>query len=301
MRAFDLADIDVRFEVERIRARRFNKVSEYIRLIEKDAMFSANACRDRYTAIINGSAVIPTDEDDDPDSRRMEMEKYRQERETVRAAEQAKRDKKEAEQQRIKDEARFRVAKKNANTAARRDAEQQLKADRAVKRAAQASIKAQKSSEYKKKKLERQTALEAKKAADEAERSRKVRQRQRAQAYSLANIPDITTDTPDPRVGLSLSDLKMLCAERKLPKVSVQGCSATELIKRLKDAEEKLTSAELKTLVKAKGIGLGGTKVQMQYQLAKASAMDCDSYDRRYEGSGADGDDVEMSDGDEFD
>jgi hypothetical protein len=161
MRAFDLADLEIRFEIERLRALRFKRVSDYMRRLGKDTVFSANACRERYISLFNGTAVIPTDQDDDPIARRLEMEKYRQKREAMRAAEQARKDEEEAEQQRIKQETRSRHAKKAADIAARRDAAQQAKADRAIKRAGQATLKAQKASKHNKKKAERQAALEA--------------------------------------------------------------------------------------------------------------------------------------------
>jgi hypothetical protein len=249
MRAYDLADIEIRFEMERLRAWRFKKVSEYMRVLNKSAMFSANACRDRYISFVKGSAVIPTDQDDNPDARRLEMKMYRREREAARAAEQAEKDKKEAKQQRIKEEARARHAKKAADTAARRDVVAQDKANRAVKRAAQASIRAQKSSEYRKKKAERHAALQAKRDADEAEKVCKERRRAKAKACSLANTKNITANSPDPRTNLSFEDLKVLCADRQL---STQARGKMELLKRLRDADQALKSTDLKALAKAK-------------------------------------------------
>jgi len=286
MRAYDLADIEIRYEMERLRAWRFKKVSDYMRRLNKEALFSADACRERYIAVINGTAVIPADQDDDPDARRLEMEMYRQEREAVRAAEQAEKDKKEAEQQRIKDEARARSAKKAAETATRRNKLAQEKADRAVKRAAQASIKAQKASENDKTKAQRHASLRKKKNDEQ----RKEREKARAKAWSLTAVKDKTDDSPDPRADLSFSDLQKLCKDRKL---LTEARSKTGLLNRLKDADQELTSAQLKALIKKKGMGLGGSKVQMRYQLAIAAAMDCPSY----RGPGAEAnDDEEMSD-----
>jgi len=48
-----------------------------MRRLNKDALFSALACRERYNAIIEGTARIPTEVDDDPDARRAEMENFR--------------------------------------------------------------------------------------------------------------------------------------------------------------------------------------------------------------------------------
>ncbi|KAF2687213.1 hypothetical protein K458DRAFT_429165 [Lentithecium fluviatile CBS 122367] len=288
MRAYDLADIEIRYEIERICAWRFKKVSEYMRRLDKSAMFGANACRERYTAMIDGTAVIPTDQDDDPDARRLEMEMFRQKREVERAVEQAEKDKKEAQQQRIKDEARSRQAKKAAETAVRRDKMRQEKANRAVKRAAQASIRAQKSSAHKKKKAERHAAIRAEKDAEEAE---KLRKKVRTEALNPKNF---MADSPDPRADLSFDDLQMLCADRDLSKKG----GKTEILRRLIAADEALKTTELKALLRSKGISLGGNNTQMRLQLALANAMGCPSY----QGPGAineaaeEGDDEELSD-----
>jgi hypothetical protein len=270
MQAYDLADIEIRYEMERLRAWRFKKVSEHIRRLNKEALFSAKACRDRYAALVNGTAIIPTDQDDNPDARRLEMETYRQEREAARAAEPAKKEKKEAEQQRIKDETRARGVKKAAETAARRNKMAQEKADRAVKRAAQASVRAQRALENDKKKAGQHASYQKKEDGKNKERSRA-----RAKACSLATIKDVIDGSSDPRANLSFTDLQKLCKDRKL---STEARRKTELLSHLMDADQQLTSVQLKSLIQRKGIGLGGTESRMRYQLAVAAAFDCPSY-----------------------
>jgi hypothetical protein len=299
MHAFDLADIEIRYEMERLRARRFNKVSEYMRRLDKEAVFSKDACRDRYTSIVNGTAVIPIEQSDDPDARRMEAEAFREEREAIRLAEQAEKDKKETYKERIKREALARGAVKQAAIAERRNKEAQEKADRAVKRAAQASIKAQQAAENDKKKAERNALIQAKKQQEEI----KKRQHARRHFLRIAAVEDKDDDSPDPRADLDIDDLRRLCVERKISTHLTR--NKEEILQRLRDKDQELNQAQLKALIKKKGLSLGGTKAQMRYQLAVAACIDCTSYKgpgselRNGGGAGTRDDDGEDEDEDE--
>lgn len=245
MRAYDLADIDIRYEMERLRAWRFRKVAEYMRRIDKNTLFSANACRDRYSALMQGTAMIPTDVDDDPDATRLKREKYRQEREKVRAAEQATKAQKEAEEQRVKDEARLRSVRKAAETAAKRNAIAQEKAERAITRAAKASMRAKESAEHNMKKAQRHAMVESKRLADQAAKAKKEFERKRLKALSRSGVKDVTESTPDPRAGLSLADLQKLCRDRM---IAVGDDGKAEMVRQLRDADKKLKVSELRDL-----------------------------------------------------
>ncbi|KAJ4305517.1 hypothetical protein N0V90_001048 [Kalmusia sp. IMI 367209] len=267
LRAYDLADIEIAYEIERLRAWRFKKAAEWMRRINKESVFSAKACHERYSALLDGTAAIPCDQDDNPDARHAAMAQFRDEREATREQKQAEKDHKEAEIQRIKEEAQARQAKKAAETATKRAIEANEKANRSMQRAAAAQLKYQQAEENKKKKAETAAAKEAKKAASAREKKFK-------EDFKLSNFKHVTESTPDPRAGLALTDLRRLCAARKL---DIMGRNDA-LLQRLRDADDMLKSRQLIDMCKAKGVPTGGTKIQMKYQLALAAAHECASY-----------------------
>lgn len=275
MRAYDLADIEIRSEIERLRAWRFRKVAEHMRRLSKDTMFSANACRDRYVSLIDGTAVIPIDEDDDPVARRAEMEHRYAELEAKEEAEIKAKMEKEAEELRSKAEAEARHAQWAADTAARRSAAEQAKAVRDENRAAKAKVRKQRSLEKENKKRERELASQAKKTAAAAEKQRKERENELRKAYGRTALKDLRPDFPDPRARVSIVDLQKLCMDRS---IVIEGKSKEELVKSLRTNDDQIKTKDLKQMIKEKGLPLGGTKVQMIYQLALAAARSCASF-----------------------
>ena len=112
-----------------------------MRRLNKNALFSATACRERYSALIEGTARIPTELDDNPEMRRAEMRAYRAAREKARRKEEVERILKEATEAKLKDEIKSRKAQKaeeSANKRAQREAE---KVQRARERAEKAKIR----------------------------------------------------------------------------------------------------------------------------------------------------------------
>jgi hypothetical protein len=284
LQAYALADIEVNYEVERIRAWRYRKVSEYMRRLNKDALFSATACRERYNALIDGTARIPTEIDDDPDTRRLELETYRQSREDTRIKAQEEKDAKEASERTDKDEARTLHAQKAEETAFKRHKKNEEKAQRAMARAAAAQVLTQRSGENVAAKTQRNLQLKKQKTVDE---KKVVKGKGKAPVAATTKpapnpnntltVPNdkVTADTPDPRSYLSARDLTKMCADRGIPAL---GKSEAQLLADLRDADEEWSLNDLKKMCRSKGLNATGSKLQMKYRLAFAAAQVCQSF-----------------------
>ncbi|KAH9877360.1 hypothetical protein IAQ61_002725 [Plenodomus lingam] len=277
MRAFALADIETNYEIERARAWRFRKVSDYMRRLNKDALFSANACRDRYNAITCGTAAIPTEEDDDPDTRRAEREAFCFAREEVRNKEKAEKDAQEAIENKAKEEARAAHAQRSEEVANRIAEKEAAVAQRLIKRAATAQIRAQKASANKTAKTQRNQQIKKQKALADAKVNKATGKRasSTSTAVTLPAMKDVTLDTPDPRGYLSLHDLREMCEDRGF---EVTGKNKDKLVQDLKDADEEWNKEDLTKMCRAKGLAINGTKLQMKYRMAMAAAKSYPSF-----------------------
>ncbi|KAL1800409.1 hypothetical protein ACET3X_000751 [Alternaria dauci] len=274
IQAYALADIEVNYEIERIRAWRFRKVSEYMRRLNRDALFSALACRERYNAIMEGTARIPTEVDDDPDARRAEMENFRMTREKTRNEEKAKQDALEAAEAKAKDEARFRNAQKAEDIANKRANKESEKARRAMTRAAQAQIRAARAMENVNNKAQRNAQLKNQKKTPETKKpitNKNV-------PLTRTNTKKVPSETPDPRSYLSVPDLKKICEDRGLD-VPRNEDKAT-FVQALMDADDEYSQNDFKKMCRAKGLKANGSKLQMKHALALAEAKACDSYEK---------------------
>ena len=310
MQAYELANIEVEYEIERVRAWRFKKVAEYMRRTDKDAIFSEKACRDRYQALLNGTAVIPIDEDDDPDARRMELEAFREERERVRALEIAEKAERQEKEKEMKEEAKMRHAQRAEQVALARERKQEEKAQRAMQRAAQNQMKLQRAQENKIAKMQRVEQIRAQKEAEKLAQERKIRELNKNEVMKLSGIADLRTvnaSTPDPRGYMSVEDLKTLCGQRALKQ---EGKSKAEFVERLRDADDIWNLQQLKTMCRVKGLNTAGTKVQLQYQLAMGEARKFASFgegllatraEQAREAAGGGGDQVGRAVGDPID
>jgi flagellar biosynthesis GTPase FlhF len=295
MQAHALADIEVNYEVERIRAWRYRKVSEYMRRLKKDALFSANACRERYEALVEGTARIPTEMDDDPDTRRLELENYRQTRAELREKEQTEKDAKEAIERKAKDEARTRNAQKAEETAYKRQQKEEEKAQRAMKRAAAAQVRSQRAKENSAAKAQRNAQLKKQKDAGEKKAPKAAVPTQPASnskgSLNIARRDKLTADTPDPRSYLSLVDLTKMCTDRGIPAL---GKNKNQLVSDLRDADEEWSQNDLQKMCRAKGLATSSNKLQMKYQLAFAAAQVFQSFRASADAAVAAGDDMIM-------
>ncbi|KAF1933077.1 uncharacterized protein M421DRAFT_1638 [Didymella exigua CBS 183.55] len=280
--AYALADIEISYEIERIRAWRFRKVSEYMRRLDTDSHFSANACRVRYGQLISGTARIPCEVDDDPDTRREELEVFRLSRAVEREKEIAEKETRESLEKRVKDAVKIKNAQKAEEIANRRAAKEQEKADRALQRAAQAQLRMQKATENQKAKTERNAQIK-KAAATSKKRGKRAKidadidapAKATASKAKSSKVPKDESETADPRSYLDMTDLTKLCAKRGLPTDRTK----KELVSSLVDADMEWNHEQLKKMCKAKGLNMGGTKTVMFYQLALRAAQSYPSFE----------------------
>jgi hypothetical protein len=298
MQAYALADIEINYEVERMRAWRFRKVSEYMRRLNKEALFSATACRERWNALTEGTARIPTELDDDPDARRLELETFRETREQARNKVQAEKDAKEAIERKAKDEARTRNAQKAEEIAYKRQQKEEEKAQRAMQRAAAAQVRSQRAKEHataraqRNAQIKKQNDAAAKKANKGKGKDKAAPQKTSLSAETL-DLPNskITAETPDPRGYLNVTDLAKMCADRGLV---TTGKEKNELLDSLKDADEEWSQSDLIKLCRAKGLNVSGGKLQMKYHLALAAAQACGSFQAGFDAAHAGDEDMDI-------
>lgn len=77
-----------------------------MRRLDKDSNSSANACRIRHGQLTSGTARIPCDEDDDPETLREEREVFHLSREVKRGKEAVEKETREALEKRIRTKSR---------------------------------------------------------------------------------------------------------------------------------------------------------------------------------------------------
>jgi hypothetical protein len=281
MQANALADIEVNYEIERIRAWRFRKVSEYMRRLNKEALYSATACRERYNSLVDGTARIPTEIDDDPETRRTELENYRESREQARNKERKENDVKEALERKAKDEARTRNAQKAEEIAYKRQQKEEEKAQRAMQRAAAAQVRSQRAVENATAKAQRNAQLKKQKMAAEKKSSQGegkapiATQTSNTSATLALTSTEVTADTPDPRSYLALQDLSTMCADRGM---KIAGKNKEQLLSNLQDADSEWSQQDLKKMCRSKGLNSSDSKLSMRYHLALAAAQVCTSF-----------------------
>jgi hypothetical protein len=274
-----------------------------MRRINKDSLFSANACRTRYSQLMSGTARIPCEIDDDPAARHAELAEFRLSREAARDKEADEQETQEALEKRVKDAAKIKNAQKAEEIANKRATIEQGKANRALQRAAAAQLRMQKAAEIQKAKVERNAQI--KKAASASKKSAPKKQptahtsagpskpptRNAAAAAKIKQEPEPV----DPRSYLNTLDLISMCADRGL---TAKNTTKKELLATLNDADMEYSHDDLRRMCKAKGITPGGTKTVMRYQLAMKSAQMSGSYQAGFqaaaEGEGEDEDEDNM-------
>jgi hypothetical protein len=272
LQAYELANIEVNYEIERIRAWRFRKVSEYMRRLNKDALFSAKACTERYQGLMDGTAKIPSELDDDPQKRMQEMEAFRLEREAIREAERQEKEEKVARERKIKEEARMRNAQKAEEASIRQRAKLDARAEKAMQRAAQSQLKAQRARENEINRKLQMEQLNKEKMEEEEAKKRKHKEMNTNVTLSVnrvASFKTITAETPDPRNYLSIGDLQTLCVERSL---STSGRSKAEFVQRLRDADDAYSLNDIKNMCRSRGLNTAGNKIQLKFNLAMSIA-----------------------------
>ncbi|KAF2281578.1 uncharacterized protein EI97DRAFT_463880 [Westerdykella ornata] len=278
MQAYEFAEMEIRYEIEKARAWRWRKVSEFLRRMDAECIFSEKACRERFIALEEGTAKIPIDEDDDPEARRKEMEEYREGRERARLEEENKKRQEEDLKKRIKEEAKLRSSEKAEALAKKREARQKEKAQKARQKAAKTQMWLARVEENAEQKERRAEELRQKKREEKIKEELALLSRNKNAHVPLtfvADLKNVTAETPDPRIFLDLKDLKHLCKERNL---NDEGSSKEELVKSLRDADDLRPLAELKKMCRMRGLNTAGTKMQQKYQLALAEAKKYPSF-----------------------
>jgi hypothetical protein len=270
-----------------------------MRRLDKNSNFSANACRVRYGQLTSGTARIPCDEDDDPETRREEREVFRQSREEEREKEATEKETQEALEKRVKDGVKIKNAQKAEEIANRRAAREPEKANRALQRAAQAQLRMQKAAENQKAKTERNAQI--KKAAAlpkrRGKRAKTAADADASAAKAIASKPKTSkavelkeeSESVDPRSYLNMTDLTNLCANRGLPTDRTK----KELVASLMDADMEWNHDQLKKMCKAKGLNASSTKTVMRYKLALKAAQSCPSFEAGMRAAEEDKDDEE--------
>jgi hypothetical protein len=264
-----------------------------MRRLNKDALFSALACRERYNAIMEGTARIPTEVDDDPEARRAEMEEFRMIREQIRNEEKAKQDAQDTAEAKAKIEAKFRNAQKAEDVANKRANKEMEKAHRAMTRAAQAQIRAARAKENVNAKAQRNTQLKNQQKSRESKNS--VANKSISPAFT--NTKKVPSETPDPRSYLSVPDLKKMCEDRGLDLPREKDKDG--LVQALMDADNEFSQNDLKKMCRSKGLNANASKSQMKHQLALASAQACGSYEKGVASATAENDGDDEMDMDE--
>jgi hypothetical protein len=245
-----------------------------MRRLNKDALFSALACRERYNSIMEGTARIPTEIDDDPGARRADMEEFRMTREKTRNEEKAKQDVQDAAEAKAKSDTKSRNAQKAEEIANKRAAKESEKAHRAMARAAQAQIRAARAIDNVNTKAQRNTQLKNQKKDREAKKPAA----NKTSPSTLNNSKKVPSETSDPRSYLSVPDLRKMCEDRglDLPRRKKRD----SLVQALMDADDEFSQNDLKKMCRSKGLNANVSKLQMKHQLALASAQAYGSYDK---------------------
>ncbi|KAF2115760.1 hypothetical protein BDV96DRAFT_599328 [Lophiotrema nucula] len=309
MQAIELADIEVSYEVEKAHAKRWSKVSDHMRKLNPDGnAFSATACAARHTSLLNGTAIPPSMEDDDPNARMLELEGNRQ---AFLAKQEADRKAKEDQvrlHKQIAEEARLRQAQKAEEKATSRLEVAKKKAQQAMKRAASQQLKAERAHQNELNKVSTRFLTEiqiARNARLQQEKAAKAA-RQAAKAAAAAapatpkRTPTKSTTTvassskatpkpfspyvasaPDPRMSLSIADLQALCAKRGMSKMDNK--SKVELVGALKAADDLIPYGDLFKKAKKQGITIDNTnrtKPAVLFQMALKEAQGCAPFEK---------------------
>ena len=269
-----------------------------MRRLNKDALFSANACRERYNFLIEGKARIPSELDDDPEASRAEMAACRRECEKARLQKQIEKEAQAALNKKRKEEAADHVSQKAEELANKRVVKEAEKAERARKRTEKAQERAQQTLEVQKKyqarssRAKNQAAVAADISTGEeavtpvekdvppsdntvARTEKVVVPTEKALSPTKKIMAPIekrtvpfTSDTPDPRKSLSLPDLRRLCVARGL---KVIGKTKEMLLSDLRDGEHKWKLYKLKDMCSPKSLPTSGTKALLRHRLAVSS------------------------------
>ncbi|OCL03743.1 hypothetical protein AOQ84DRAFT_302229 [Glonium stellatum] len=264
--AMNKAQNEISDEIEKLYATFFEGVAKNMRKEDAQVNFSAQACKNRWTALIDGTALIPTELDDDPERRRKENEARKEmgERQKLQKEEELKQAEKFDRLARLAEaNAKLESASKQQKTANTRAKHLIEKAARAEQRTAKLLAKIKRAEENKLKKTQRAEQLKKKdpNATVAINTSNPLPVRPITQG--------VDEDTEDPRLVLDHEQLKKLCEDRSL---SGEAKTKRELIIRLQTAGLAMSIEELKAKCRTQGLNTSGNKGVLRLQLAEVEA-----------------------------
>ncbi|PSN66929.1 hypothetical protein BS50DRAFT_667069 [Corynespora cassiicola Philippines] len=167
MKAYQLADLEIRYEIERARATRFKKVATFLHRIspEGSTPFSAQACRDRYLSLVAGTAIIPASQCDDPSARAAEQAARAATLAAELAAQKAAKEQEDTEKMAFRENVVRRQAELSLEKATRREEAERVRLEKVRRRIEKQEERAKKAAENKKNKATRKKKLDAEHAA----------------------------------------------------------------------------------------------------------------------------------------
>ncbi|GAB7339431.1 hypothetical protein MBLNU457_6063t1 [Dothideomycetes sp. NU457] len=238
LKAYDIADERLLAELQKVREKRFTYVADALNSSLDKPRFSTKACKDRYEAILNGTARPPPELDGDPEARKAEQNAKLAQYQELQTA-QAKRLAGEAAYASTQNKtgqdrqtAGQRRDDLTATTEAKKQYEQQERARKASYKEQLSNLKKQNIAEYKAE--EARKAQEKKREAEVLEQLRRIaRQRARDQGEAAAMADGNNKRAslgPSSRPGISQSPMPGAQAARASSNVG--GAQGTELIRR---------------------------------------------------------------------
>lgn len=250
--------------------------------LKKSIQYSAGSCQKRYVALMNGTARIPIELDDNPEQRLVDRQNRSvevfQHMQEAEAAEFEMKNKKKLE----KDEKELKAKVKNEERAKKRSEKAEADLQRATEKANKA--KAKFDEEMKKRKAEnvrieqiqKDIAIGISTRPDELTPAQKRKANQDAGSISTR-----TVSAGLPRSHMRLPELVSLCLERKLPKVG----SKAQLQHRLEKEAKGATIETLRKRLEEYNVPIEGGKEDMVARLAQADEANS-MWGRNHDGSG---------------
>jgi len=270
--------------IDKIKKKRWEYVARNLqKKLKKSIQYSAGSCQKRYIALMNDTARIPIELDDNPEQRLVDRQNRSidvlQRMHEAEAADFEMKNKKKLE----KDAKELSVKVKNQERAKKRSEKAEAILQRAAEKARKAKAK-----------------FDAELRKREAEKAR-IEQIQKDIAAGISTRPDgltpaqkrkvnqdagtISTRTVSaglPRSHMSLAELVSLCLERQLPKTGNKAQLQDRLENEAKDAPRDVLRKRLEEY----NVSVEGNREDLVTRLAQADEANS-LWGRNYDGSGS--------------
>jgi hypothetical protein len=235
MHAFNLAEKKLEWSLKQVRDRRWRMVSDCLRKLMINSQYGPEACQERYVALMDGTAYIPAEMDDDPAGRFAELEERIQE-----YHEKCKEEARNLRFQKMEEEENHKTHK------ARMEDAKKAKIQQGIEKLRQEAEKAHN------KAREKMGALLA--------RQRKMN------SGNEESITGTLSEIPDPRAQLTRDQLITLCKNKR---ISHKGkLSNEDLVSRIRDHDEHMSNRQLQSTLKQFRQPIYGSKDMLLYRLA---------------------------------